>query len=863
MIRPHGAAALLALCVGASVAAGTEGAMSAPAPGPLPVYAPAEDRLLVGIVIHGRELATLEVLRDGEFLLPFDEFVALTGITVVEAPTRLTLVTPIGRVELHRDELVERSGVQFLPESFIEAKLASPVSFDVEEFALIVDLPWSTPSERRPQAVAERLVPDVRPPPLSLSTLRFDGQYVDSSIAGESEFANALLAGRAGPGRWQVRTTTSFEGETRWQDYAWVTAQRRSLWLVGHQRVSLHPVLPVVEVTGVQAALTNQSLSLFSRRYEPGELLPRRLRPVDSFTGTGPPAGVAELRIDGAVVARQTISLSGLWAFYEVPVRSFQHSRIEVWLYERHNVLVPVEVQDRTRAASAFLLPKGAWVHQGGAGYDGNLVQDVIDEREDSDWAGFYQARHGLTSGLTLETAVQSRPDRLQAMAGLVARPWRGLIVSAAPAVADGAFGWHVELDGRRPEWYLRGFSRYHEAGFLTELSLESFDHYLEVGHIPGPTLDVSLIGRSREEAGVRTDYVRPALRWSPSPAVSLQARPDEYGDYIANFQYRHRDLARLSVSYQDRTYADLSMWPWDRTSVFVGAEFGGPLPDRYSLAAQYLAGGALRPTILAGPLYSEGELGYQIKTSATLAPGMLLRIEYEDDPLPVYSGERERRFFVGLNADLTWAQGRVMPASTRGIREDRGGIAGVVVVERAPAGMQYTLEGLTILVDGRAMATTTRGGRFYVSNLPEGVFEVRLDTEKLPIELQPVRDTVAAQVAGGAVTRLSFTVRPEYGIAGRLSDRFGRRLEDITVELLGSDGAAVGRGVSDRFGLYRIDRLPPGTYTLRVAPGQLPGVELPTREVVVSDDFLFGQDLQLPLELSDVDPEAAPPSAP
>jgi hypothetical protein len=68
---------------------------------------------------------------------------------------------------------------------------------------------------------------------------------------------------------------------------------------------------------------------------------------------------------------------------------------------------------------------------------------------------------------------------------------------------------------------------------------------------------------------------------------------------------------------------------------------------------------------------------------------------------------------------------------------------------------------------------------------------------------------------------------------------------------------------VSDRFGLYRIDRLPPGTYTLRVAPGQLPGVELPTREVVVSDDFLFGQDLQLPLELSDVDPEAAPPSAP
>jgi hypothetical protein len=296
---------------------------------------------------------------------------------------------------------------------------------------------------------------------------------------------------------------------------------------------------------------------------------------------------------------------------------------------------------------------------------------------------------------------------------------------------------------------------------------------------------------------------------------------------------------------------------------VFAGAEFGGPPADRYSLAAQYVAGGPLRPTLLAGPLYSEGELGYQIKTSATLAPGMLLRAEYEDDPLPVYGGERERRFFVGLNADLTWAQGRVMPAYTRGIREDRGGIAGVVEVEQPPPGAEYALEGLKIIVDGRPMATTSRGGRFYVSNLPEGVFEVQLDTENLPIELQPVRDRVAAQVAGGAITRLSFTVRPEYGIAGRITDREGRRLVGVWVEALGTDGAAVGRGVSDRFGLYRIDRLPPGTYTLRVAPAEFPGVDLPTLTVVVTNDFLFGQDLQLPLDLGDGDPAVVEPAVP
>ena len=47
---------------------------------------------------------------------------------------------------------------------------------------------------------------------------------------------------------------------------------------------------------------------------------------------------------------------------------------------------------------------------------------------------------------------------------------------------------------------------------------------------------------------------------------------------------------------------------------------------------------------------------------------------------------------------------------------------------------------------------------------------------------------------------------------------------------------------------------LPPGTYTLRVAPDQFPDAEMPTREVVITDDFLFGQDLQLPFVVEDRD---------
>jgi hypothetical protein len=54
-------------------------------------------------------------------------------------------------------------------------------------------------------------------------------------------------------------------------------------------------------------------------------------------------------------------------------------------------------------------------------------------------------------------------------------------------------------------------------------------------------------------------------------------------------------------------------------------------------------------------------------------------------------------------------------------------------------------------------------------------------------------------------------------------------------------------RAVSDRFGYYRIDGLPPATYGLTLADEERPGEgiwEMPRREVIVVDDFLFGQDL-------------------
>jgi hypothetical protein len=96
-------------------------------------------------------------------------------------------------------------------------------------------------------------------------------------------------------------------------------------------------------------------------------------------------------------------------------------------------------------------------------------------------------------------------------------------------------------------------------------------------------------------------------------------------------------------------------------------------------------------------------------------------------------------------------------------------------------------------------------------------------------------------------------SLSPISGPAGEL--HLERRAVSALVLLAEHAGAVVQRRVIDRFGLYRIDRLPAGTYLLRVAPSQPKGAEPPTHLVVVSDDVLFGRDLALSFELPEEDP--------
>ncbi len=824
---------------------------------------PRKPTLLVGVMVRQQEVGTLEVQTDGEhYLVPLEPFAELTGCTV-EYPARgiAKLNTPLGAVALYNNEdLQESHGTVYILQEALERKLATPVWFDRSRYAIGFDVPWSIPRDGHSDREFEALEPDVTAPGATLSTLRSDLRYDrldDDGFFGST----STLGGKLGAGYWRMRYDDNLAGRQTVQDYAWLYKQGNRLFLAGNQRVRVHPLLRSLEFTGAQVGWTNQSLELFSRNQAPRELLSRRMQPTRTFEGYGPPAGRAELRINGTLIERRAIGLDGRYEFIDVAIPARPDSRIEVLLYDRHNPQVPVEVHEEMPTASAFLLPEGARILMGGAGGAGNFVQDRIDSRQRSGFAGFYQTRYGHTDRVTFEAAVQTADDVTQFLGGMVTRLSPSFVMSLGLGASNRAAGYSVDVEGLRRPWRLLLRALGTQPGFDPYYDVNRYDHFVEFGRGIGPGLDVALIGRSRKNALDDVDYVLPALSWRATSDLSLRGRPDYDGNYRFELNYRLRPWTRLSAStVNSRGYVQLAHQFNRNYHLTADTEFGDNRPSRQSVILSASGSRRWRASWMAGALVNAGEPGYLVGGRIELLPGVFARAQYESEArLNAPGTPQQTRLLLNLAADLGYSRGRFVAARTTAVRSDRGGVAGKVRIDAPPGFPSLPLGDLPILIDGRRVGRTVENGSFFIGELKPGIYRLELDPENLPIELTPQIAAVNAQVAGAAVTRLEFVVRPEFGLAGRVRDAGGSPQSGLTLELVAPDGSVLQSATTDRFGLFRIDGVPIGIYVLRPADAGLPDavVVVPSRTVEIRDDFLFGQDIELPfvVELPGADP--------
>lgn len=807
------------------------------------------ERLLVGAVVDGREVGGLEVIRHGdEVLIPLQAFADLTGIVLTETPEGVQLQTPIGTVAVAAAEIEYLDGQTYVAMSHLKQLLQMDASFDSQEFALVFGLPWQ--SEAAEQILpSPDLTPDVRAPKATLSALQTDASaaWLDGQPA---YFSSTALEGRFASGWWRMRYDDNARNRHDLEEYAWLRTLGQNQVLVGYQRVRLHPLLDTLDLTGIQVATTNQNLDFFYRSRDARELLSRRLQSVTTFRGVGPAGGTAELRIDGVPVQRRTIGIDGSYEFIDVLLPSGQVARIEVYIYDRRNLAVPVAIQEETRSSSDLLLQRGAWVHQGGLGREGNVVKDMQDRDAQNTIGAFIQSRYGVSDRLTIEGAVQRIDGRLQGLGGLVARLGTRTVTAFGIGVSDGAIALNLEADSTWSHWKARVRSQWSEPGFRTDTDSQRYDHYSEIGYRPVSALDLTVIGRSRRDQSGQSDFVLPAIRWRPRRTISLRIIPDIEGRYQGDMLWRVSRRDRISVSAQENTShsIDITHLLGARTSASLTYDSREGLSDRWGATVTTALERRFRTTLGASLLYSEGEVGYQGRATLSIDPGLLLNVELESDPsLGGPAGQRNDRIYVGLTADLAFAGRRVLPGQRASIRDDRGAIAGTLGIDGPSKFASGDLEGVALLIDGRLAGNTDALGSFYLGRLPAGLHRVQLDIENLPIELAPERVSYIVEVANGAVSRVDFRIRAEYGVAGRVTDSDGNRITGAPVRLVAADGGVVASDTTDRFGLFRVDRVPPGTYTLTVA---IPDSDTTaTRPVTVVDDYLFGQDLVVPAQ--------------
>ncbi len=811
------------------------------------------ERMLVGAIVGGREAETFEVLREGDvFHVPLVALADTCGCEIEYRDEGEFIVTPLGSKRIDPATITEVDGVRFISERFLRTDLGTQVEFVQELYALRFMFPWTPGAALRAATIDDRpaMQADDLPASLSLSSVQLNASH--ARRPGEvRSLVNSLAHGRVAGGRWRLRADQSFAGPTNLQEYAWTRTFDQALMLAGHQRINLHPLLGSMEMTGLQGAWTNQPLDAFALSSQPSELLPRTLRAATTIAGRGPAAGIAELRIDGIAAQARTITLNGVYEFLDVQLPSRQSSRIEVYVYDRFDRSAPLEIHDHTRGVSDQLLPAGAALVMGGAGRRGNYIGDLMTRRVGAGpttATGFVQSRYGVTDRMTLEAAVQTNGTQRQALVGLAGSIGRHVVGSAAVATSHGSMAWDLDVQGYFSGWRVTGRSQQTGGGFSGGLGPGGHDHYAEVAFRPSDSLDVGLVASKRYDGVAGTRYLLPVLSWQPTARTWLRARPDLFGRYRFDFSWSVVDTSRLTVAHVDgNTNVGVSSSLSRSLLVSLNTEWDDRFGTRQSAQASWVGANAWQPGFTAGLRRTRGELGVMLGAQATFGPGVLVSAQFENDPRvndPL--GRRDPRITLRLHTDLAFARGQVLGASTYALSTTRGAVGGRIRIAGGEDVDAADLEGLHVLVDGRAMTRTQRGGRFFIGNLRPGVYNIEIDPEGMPIELTISGTGRRVRIEPGAVTGVDFSAIREFGFAGRVL------VEDVAfanalVELLDREGNVIQSARTDRFGLYRFDGVPVGRYRVRLSSRNAPGADVmwPTRVVSVQD-FLFGQDLVL-----------------
>jgi Carboxypeptidase regulatory-like domain len=825
---------------------------------------------LVGLRVGRHEIETLLVhKRSGRFWLPLKETGSFLSLRVVNGGSNgMQLATPLGLVDVPSSAIYSANATKYLDQRFLETSLNARIKFAEDDGFIVADLPWAPGARIKMPGATEttkELIPEAVPPRAGISTLHGDVSYrFDHNRSGSFE-GYFRATGHAYGGVWQVNYEEDLLTRHRIRDAIWMKQLDDNRFVqIGHQTISVHPLLQSVEMTGIQYAWTNAKTVRSGAGITAGALLGRRVEHQRTFEGKGPVGGRAELWLDDRLYAQTPIGLSGTFRFSSVHLPARQ-SRVELRVFDRDNATTPIKVIRKSLNLSDLLLRGGQFSVVTGAGYGGNAFDRVSrgwsgryeDFRTSSGrnrFAAFAVGRYALSDRLTAESGVVVTDDTPRVMLGAVARVSENAVGSGSVSYDDKTgLSYLAELNWRKADWQIvaRSYRRQHkETALLSSSSNDNddrydpdWDHFLELAYAARSDLTVGLIARAQPEA----DFILPFARWRPIQHMFIDARPDQYGLYRIDGRYRINDKDTVTATYYggDGSVAytrDLGQGRWvtaelqrSRDDIWrAGLRLSGG--ELFNYDVNWNIGGFIGDNSdywIYGGIRRRVRPGVQIYANANYAT-----TEHRYFRNDVSTDWRLR---IGLTFDLALTQGKLVAAPSHGVDVEYGAVAGRVKTDGATGGQD--LSGLTVNVNGRAVGRTKKDGSYYLPRVPTGVHLVEFDDEGLPIEQVATKSSVVAKVVPGAVTNVTFRTLAEYGVAGQVLTGAGQPVVQATVVVFDAASKEVSRTETDAFGYYRVDGLRRGRY--RVVRLSDNGRQGAARAFSLTNNFIFDINLK------------------
>ncbi len=722
-------------------------------------------------------------------------------------------------------------------------------------FAIALDVPWVPGKPIRKRKNAPLITPDIRAPSSSVSFLRIEPQL---SYEFNGELSRELLletGGRFAGGVWDV----TFEGDPTEkllaEQYHWTTFNDHLAFRAGTGSTDLISLLGGLDFTGVQFGWNNKSIlnQLDFERYTDSDVFLSFDRSQQrTIEGNAPPASIAELRLDGVVVARQRVGLNGRFLFRNVRMTS-DLRKTQVYLYERTLREKPLAILDYTMSILNRTLPARELLVRAGGGMIGN---PLTEENSDStSWTGFGHVIYGLNNRMTVEAGVQYNPENVnrEAFAGTVLSIGGNWGVALYGARSNNRYATDFRLEGNGSDWNLSYFGRLNQADYSKDGKEKQKSHSFRFSTGILKPFDLLLYGKYDKIGEEKPDkYFLPGLYWYVIPGLMLSALPNDEKRYRYEANMNFTSRSDLSVTYENKVVnADLS-YDFSRSlqSRTLYSRSFATESDVSSLYFDWYPGGNRFDLFRLGFSKAGSETGYSLAWNKFVNAGLQLSLQYSYNMNNALQLETEDTFsnltppdarqYIALA--LTWDIGRsgkrFYPINRTAISHTRGGLAGSLKIMNETNLSSSDINNVNILLNRKKLGQRQVDGSFFVGNLKPGVYAVDVDAENLPLELNVPNKTTYVEVLNGAVSEIEIPVYAEYSIAGKVADTESTALEKRNVIVIDENGKVVDTAVTNLFGYYRSKGLEPGTYTISVADEQ--------RTVTVKDDYIYGIDFSI-----------------